>query len=81
MVIDREDMLELTRRMTVKRNSFTRIAGCYINKDGGNDGTFNIHFLDLKLKEKEDNLKLARVVLFQLLILTLRVMALENRTR
>ena len=47
MVIDREDMLELTRRMTVKRNSFTRIAGCYINKDGGNEGTFNTHFLDL----------------------------------
>ncbi len=64
MIIDREDMLELTRRMTVKRNSFTRIAGCYINKDGGNDGTFNIHFLDLKLKEKEDNLKLAKAVPF-----------------
>lgn len=64
MVIDREDMLELTRRMTVKRNSFTRIAGCYINKDGENEGTFNTHFFDLKLKEKEDNLKLAKTVPF-----------------
>lgn len=64
MKINREDMLELTRRMTVKRNSFTRIAGCYINKDGGNDGTFNIHFLDLKLKERKDNLKLAKTVPF-----------------
>ena len=27
--INREDMLELTRRMTVARTSFTRIAGCY----------------------------------------------------
>ena len=64
MVIDREDMLELTRRMTVKRNSFTRIAGCYINKYGENEGTFNTHFLDLTLKEKEENLKLAKTVPF-----------------
>ena len=28
MHIDREDMLELTRRMTVSRNCFSRIAGC-----------------------------------------------------
>lgn len=64
MFIDREDMLELTRRMTVKRNSFTRIAGCYINKYGGNEGTFNTHFLDLTLEEKEKNLKLAKTVPF-----------------
>jgi len=47
MIINREDMMELTRRMTPKRNSFTRIAGCYFNEDGENDGTFNINFLDL----------------------------------
>ena len=28
--IDREDMLALTRRMTVKRTSITRIAGAYM---------------------------------------------------
>ena len=50
--------------MHMYRNSFTRIAGCYINKDGENEGTFNTHFLDLKLKEKEDNLKLAKTVPF-----------------
>ena len=31
--IDREDMLALTRRMTVKRSSITRIAGAYIDPD------------------------------------------------
>jgi len=64
MLINREDMMELTRRMTIKRNSFTRVAGCYINKNGSNDGSFNIHFMDLSLKEKEDNLKLAKTVPF-----------------
>ena len=29
--IDREDMLSLTRRMTLKRTSITRIAGAYID--------------------------------------------------
>ncbi len=62
MIINREDMMELTRRMTPKRNSFTRIAGCYFNEDGENDGTFNIHFLDLPLKDREENLKLAKTV-------------------
>ena len=32
--INREDMLELTRRMTPSRTSFTRIAGCYMDADG-----------------------------------------------
>ena len=30
MHIDREDMLELTRRMTVSRSCFSRIAGAYM---------------------------------------------------
>lgn len=64
MLIDREDMLELTRRMTPKRNSFTRIAGCYIDHEGENEGSFNMHFLDLSLKEKEENLKLAKTIPF-----------------
>mgnify|MGYP005922876019 CR=1 FL=1 len=31
--INRDDMLELTRRMTLKRNCFDRIAGAYLDKD------------------------------------------------
>lgn len=49
-MIDREDMLELTRRMTLKRNCFTRIAGAYLDEEGFVDGTFNTKFL--KLTEK-----------------------------
>lgn len=45
--IDREDMLAITRRMTVKRTSVTRIAGAYMDPDGFIDGTFNTRFLKL----------------------------------
>ena len=38
-MINREDMLELTRRMTPARTSFTRIAGCYVDADGDFDGS------------------------------------------
>jgi len=41
----REDMLELTRRMTPERSSFTRVAGAYFDEDGNLDDTVNIHFL------------------------------------
>ena len=44
-MINREDMLELTRRMTPARTSFVRMAGCYTDSDGEYDGSFNIHFL------------------------------------
>ena len=47
MRINREDMLALTRRMTVKRTSMTRIAGGYLDRDGYIDGTFNTGFLKL----------------------------------
>ena len=50
--IDREDMLALTRRMNVARSSFTRIAGCYVDKDGDFDGSFNVNFLKLSAAEK-----------------------------
>ena len=50
--INREELLELTRRMTVSRNAMTRIAGGYIDKDGFIDGTFNTNFLNLSAKEK-----------------------------
>lgn len=63
-MIQREDMLELTRRMTVKRTSFTRIAGGYMDKDGEVDGTFNVNFLNLSLKDREKNLALAKAIPF-----------------
>lgn len=63
-MIDREDMLELTRRMTVKRTSMTRIAGAYIDRDGEIDGTFNTSFLKLSAAEKEKNLVLAKTIPF-----------------
>lgn len=63
-MINREDMLELTRRMTPKRTSFTRIAGGYLDKDGEIDGTFNTNFLNLSSKDKEKNLLIAKTIPF-----------------
>ena len=63
-MINREDMLELTRRMTPARTSMTRIAGCYIDRDGEFDGSFNINFLKLSGSDKTKNLKLAKAVPF-----------------
>ncbi|MBS6196317.1 MAG: DUF4317 family protein [Clostridiales bacterium] len=63
-MINREDMLELTRRMTVKRTSMTRIAGSYMDADGFIDGTFNINFLKLSAKDKEKNLGIAKAIPF-----------------
>lgn len=57
-------MLELTRRMTLARTSFTRIAGCYVDKDGDFDGSFNTNFLKLPPPERNKNLKLAKVIPF-----------------
>lgn len=62
--IEREDMLELTRRMTPERNCFHRIAGAYLDEEGFVDGTFNIHFLKLKPREQAANLAIAKAVLF-----------------
>ena len=62
--INREDMLELTRRMTVKRTSFTRIAGAYLDMDGEIDGTFNTNFLKLTPGEREKNLAVAKEIPF-----------------
>ena len=55
-------MLELTRRMTLTRTSFTRIAGCYVDKEGIFEGSFNTHFLKLSPSERTDKLKLAKAV-------------------
>lgn len=63
-MIQREDMLALTRRMTVKRTSFTRIAGCYADADGFIDGTFNTSFLKLADRDKEKNLAIAKAIPF-----------------
>lgn len=63
-MIDREDMLELTRRMTPARASVDRLAGAYFDEEGYIDGTFNTHFLKLSVKERTKNLALAKAVLF-----------------
>lgn len=63
-MINREDMLELTRRMTLARSSFTRIAGCYVDKDGEFDGSFNTNFLKLSPAERTGKLKIAKTIPF-----------------
>ncbi len=63
-MIQREDMLELTRRMTPARNCFDRIAGAYIDDLGEVDESFNVHFGKLSGSEKAKNLALAKAVPF-----------------
>lgn len=63
-MINRDDMLELTRRMTPSRSCFDRIAGAYMNDMGEIDDTFNIHFLKLSGAEKTRNLTLAKAIPF-----------------
>lgn len=63
-MINRDDMLELTRRMTVSRTSFTRIAGSYVDSEGYIDGTFNVNFLSLSPKDKQNNLAIAKTIPF-----------------
>lgn len=63
-MINREDMLELTRRMTPSRTCFDRIAGAYISETGEIEDTFNIHFGKLSGAEKTRNLKLAKTIPF-----------------
>ncbi len=62
--INREDMLELTRRMTLSRNCFSRIAGAYFDDGGYVDGTFNIHFKKLSSKEQTEKLNIAKAIPF-----------------
>ena len=64
MSINREDMMELTRRMTLSRNCFSRLAGAYMDEEGFIDGTFHTHFLKLSKAEQEKNLKLAKAIPF-----------------
>ena len=57
-------MLELTRRMTLSRNCFTRVAGCYCDKNGEVDDTFNTSFIGLKPADKKQNLEMAKTIPF-----------------
>ena len=57
-------MLELTRRMTPSRTSFTRVAGGYMEPGGEIDESFNVNFLNLSAAEKEKNLAIAKAVPF-----------------
>lgn len=63
-IINREDMLELTRRMTSARSNLVRIAGAYIDEEGYIDGTFNTNFLNLKGEEKKRCLDIAKAIPF-----------------
>ncbi|MCR5215097.1 MAG: DUF4317 domain-containing protein [Eubacterium sp.] len=63
-MINREDMLELTRRMTPSRNCFMRVAGAYMDEEGFDNGTFNIHFGKLSQAETKRNLELAKTIPF-----------------
>ena len=63
-MINRDDMLELTRRLTPSRNCFSRIAGAYMDADGFEDGTFNIHFGKLSPAETKRNLEIAKAIPF-----------------
>lgn len=63
-MINREDMLELTRRMTIARHHITRIAGAYYDEEGYVDGTFNTNFLKLSKADQGKNLELAKAVIF-----------------
>lgn len=63
-MINREDMLELTRRMTLSRTSFTRIAGCYVDAEGEYDGSFNTNFLKLSPQERKKHLEIAKAIPF-----------------
>lgn len=62
MKIDREDMLELTRRMTPARTCFDRIAGAYMDAYGEVDESFNIHFGKLNGADKTKYLEIAKQV-------------------
>ena len=63
-MINRDDMLALTRRMTLSRTSITRIAGCYVDRDGDFEGSFNTNFLKLSQSERAKKLELAKAIPF-----------------
>ena len=62
--INRNDMLELTRRMTLSRNCFVRAAGAYIDDEGYIDDTFNVSFKNMSKHDQQVNLDLAKTIPF-----------------
>ena len=78
-MIDREDMLALTRRMTVKRTSMTRIAGGYMDSDGCIDGTFKYCIFEIKSGgSREKTCRLQRKFRLQKRIKTLQEYKLQE---
>ena len=63
-MINRNDMLELTRRMNLSRSSFDRVAGCYLDRDGDIDGTFNTNFPKLSPQDRQRQMAIAKTVPF-----------------
>lgn len=63
-MINREDMLELTRRMTLSRNCFYRAAGAYMDPEGYIDNSFNVNFRNMGTHDKKLNLELAKTIPF-----------------
>lgn len=63
-MINREDMLELTRRMTDSRANLARVAGAYLDDEGYVDGTFNTNFLNLHGADKQRVLEIAKAIPF-----------------
>ena len=62
--INRNDMLELTRRMTLSRNCFVRAAGAYIDDEGYIDNTFNVSFKNMSKHDQQVNLDFAKTIPF-----------------
>ena len=79
--INREDLLELTRRMTLKRNCFSRIAGAYMDREGFVDGTFNKHFQRLSAKEQKQNLEIAKKIPFSETNVQLKEYSFQEKDR
>ena len=67
--------------MTLKRNHFTRIAGCYIDADGTFDGSYNTMFLNLSAAEREKKLKLAKCIPFSATNKKLKEARFPERTK
>ena len=63
-MIQREDMLELTRRMTSARSHLMRVAGAYLDDEGYIEGTFNTNFLNVHGEEKKRCLEIAKAIPF-----------------
>ncbi len=62
--MNRDDLLELTRRMTLQRSCFSRMAGAYLDEEGFVDGTFHTQFLKLSARERTANLEIAKAIPF-----------------